>query len=209
MTETIVQAAKLLKVPTEKSDKSERISGHSLRATGAQGLARAGLELWAVQLLGRWGSDAVKQYVRDAFVESSASWARRAVEKVDMDVLIKNKLSDLPAASTSDGHMVLVESLRPAASHELAAASSVEDFEKVVISSTGIAHQVLFGPPDVDLSNSVTVCGWTFGGAKARLGGRDLLPDSHKSLCARCFPEKRKHLKSEFERQARIQLGEA
>ena len=209
ITETIIQAAKFLKVPTEKPDQSERVSGHSLRATGAQGLARAGLELWSIQLIGRWGSDAVKTYVRDAFIESSSSWARRAVEKTDLEQLIKNQVVVFPSAPSQKEHNQLVEALRPAFFHEVAAGNSFEDPDKVVVSSTGIAHQVLFGPPEVELDNAATVCGWTFGGAKARLGGPDLLPREHKFLCSKCFPERRKHLKSELERRARLQIGEA
>ena len=40
MVSTIRAAAALLGVPLESPDKTERVSGHSLRATGAQGLAR-------------------------------------------------------------------------------------------------------------------------------------------------------------------------
>ena len=53
MTETFCAAAKMLGVPLESADGSEFISGHSLRVTGAQGLARIGLNIWAIQLFGR------------------------------------------------------------------------------------------------------------------------------------------------------------
>ena len=43
-----------------------------MRATGAQGLARRGLDPWSIQLLGRWGSDAVRGYIREAQFESAA-----------------------------------------------------------------------------------------------------------------------------------------
>ena len=56
----------LLHVPLSTPDGSERVSGHSLRVTGAQGLARLGWDLWAIQLQGRWHSDVVKRYVREA-----------------------------------------------------------------------------------------------------------------------------------------------
>ena len=61
MSDTIRQAAIFLDIPLAAPDLSEQTTGHTLRATGAQGLARAGLDLWAVQLLGRWGSEAVKR----------------------------------------------------------------------------------------------------------------------------------------------------
>ena len=77
MAETIRQAAVKLKAPREALNGSERVSGHSLRVTGAQGLTRAGLDLWHVQLLGMWGSDTVRDYVRGAALGTSATWARR------------------------------------------------------------------------------------------------------------------------------------
>ena len=72
-------------LPLESPDRAEQITGHSLRATGAQGLAKAGLDLWAIQLLGRWGSEAVKLYVRQAALEKSASWASRAMRQMTLD----------------------------------------------------------------------------------------------------------------------------
>ena len=55
--------------------------------TGAQGLTRAGLDLWQVQLLGRWGSDAVRGYVSGAALGRSDTWARRAAGgHSDLDV---------------------------------------------------------------------------------------------------------------------------
>jgi len=77
MTETIVRMAQLLGAPLRTEDGSERISGHSLRATGAQGLTHLGLDIWAVQLLGRWGSTTVQSYVREAAVSPEAALARR------------------------------------------------------------------------------------------------------------------------------------
>ena len=77
MVSTIEHAAAALGTPLQSADGGERISGHTLRVTGAQGLARAGVECWAIQLLGRWGSDAVLGYVRAIPLERSAGWARR------------------------------------------------------------------------------------------------------------------------------------
>ena len=163
-----------------------------------------------MQLMGRWGSDAVKLYVRDAFIESSASWARRAVEKAELDEVIKQASFGSPCPPASSPVLrETVERLRPALDHERAAAGLVECSERLVLSSTGVAHQVLHGPPEIELINAAAVCGWAFGGAKARLGGPELMPQEHKFLCARCFPSQRKQLKAVFERRARIQIGEA
>ena len=66
---TIAAAAVRLDVPLQSTDGSTRVSGHSLRVAGAQGLSRMGYPLWAIQLLGRWGSEAVKGYVGDAALD--------------------------------------------------------------------------------------------------------------------------------------------
>jgi hypothetical protein len=76
MTETIRHAALLLGVPLASPDLTEQVTGHSLRATGAQGFASAGLDEWSIQLLGRWGSKAIRGYTREAALERSSSWAK-------------------------------------------------------------------------------------------------------------------------------------
>ena len=75
-TRTISQAAVLLDLPQQSAVDNERVTGHSMRATGAQFLARAGLDTYTVQLLGRWGSSAVERYVREAVISGAASRAR-------------------------------------------------------------------------------------------------------------------------------------
>ena len=50
----------------DKQGGSERVAGHSLRTTGAQGLIALGWRVDAVQLMGWWESEAVKLYTREA-----------------------------------------------------------------------------------------------------------------------------------------------
>ena len=88
MTATLLRAATYLGVPAAAPDGSERVGGHSLRPTGAQGLARLGLDLWSIQLLGRWGSSAVQGYAREASLEAAAGWAARAGSNVDLESVL-------------------------------------------------------------------------------------------------------------------------
>jgi len=76
LTECILTAARLLGTPLRSEDGTARISGHTLRPTGAQGLTRLGVDCWAVQLLGRWGSAAVLRYIREASASPEAAVAR-------------------------------------------------------------------------------------------------------------------------------------
>jgi hypothetical protein len=75
---TIRHAAALLGVPAMNAEGTLRVTGHSLRPTGAQGLARLGLDAWTIQRLGRWGGPTVLDYVRDALAGPEAAVARRA-----------------------------------------------------------------------------------------------------------------------------------
>ena len=69
MVGTIAGAADQLSVPLATADGTTRISGHSLRVGGAQGLARAGFPVWSIQLMGRWGTETVKQYIGEASLD--------------------------------------------------------------------------------------------------------------------------------------------
>ena len=76
--EVIWAAAVTLGFPEVAPDGLQLRGGHALRVGGAQSLARAGLCTWIIQLLGRWGSDAVLGYVRAAPLAASTSWAAAA-----------------------------------------------------------------------------------------------------------------------------------
>ena len=209
--ETFVAAARHLQVPVESPDGAERVSGHTLRVTGAQGMARAGLDIWAIQLLGRWGSDAVNTYVRDAQLASAASWASRAAstrslsEVVDDIVVRRRPVEDcgLAVRPMRQQGAVAVD-VAEALDHEVAAAvSSTMVQPKLVQSSTGVWHAVLLQPEVADPGLAVTFCGWRFGHRQYTIHEYSELPASHKVLCAKCLPAKRAERKQDVERIAR------
>ena len=45
-----------------------RITGHSARVAGAKRMALAGMQVWTIQMFGRWGSSAILGYVREALL---------------------------------------------------------------------------------------------------------------------------------------------
>ena len=83
----IMEAAQRLGSPLETPDGSSKVTGHSLRVSGAQGLARAGMDVWAIQLLGRWGSSVVLDYVREVPLEAASTWASRVARSDTIDVV--------------------------------------------------------------------------------------------------------------------------
>ena len=68
---TIVQAAQTLGLVTHEDTGAAKFSGHSWRVSGAQFLARSGIDIWRIQLHGRWGSAAVLGYVKLAALHAS------------------------------------------------------------------------------------------------------------------------------------------
>ena len=219
MAATIVEAARKLEVPLSLPDGSARVSGHSLRVAGAQGLARAGVDVWAIQLLGRWGSSAVLGYVREVPLEHAASWASRAVRSCSLEELLRSRARAAAASSSSSsssfqppasaapppqpalGHPVGID--EAVAEAELAAvvearpASECMFVSSPALCSTRVAkwHRVSHSGLSGAVAGWTSACGWRFSGSTALLSRE--LPENlcHKHFCGKWFPEHRAALK--------------
>ena len=123
---TIADAGRRLGL-REPPDGSEKLGGHSLRATGAQGLSRLGLDLWAVQLIGRWGSDTVKGYVRAAALDSAAVRAAGAARGTDLQALVEEVVMRLEGRSRARDGDPVEASLAPDVPLEEAAGEVLSD----------------------------------------------------------------------------------
>ena len=194
MVETIVTAARRLKAPTESADLSARVSGHSLRMTGAQGFARWGIDAWAIQLLGRWGSSAVLEYIQQVPLELSSAWAKQGgpgarTGSVGTSASSSSAPSPFPASSSSALG-------RLAAEREGCERSQFDDGNAKVVRSPGrVWHRVpshgLAGP----MSGSTTLCCWRFSSSDSHVQEALPVPVMHKFLCKKCFPLERREAK--------------
>ena len=70
------------------------ITGHSPRVTGAQMFAKAGIPEWRVQLFGRWGSTAVRRYLREVHLEA-------ATHSIAQEVVSAGDFADLKLHSAN------------------------------------------------------------------------------------------------------------
>ena len=197
MTETIIGAARFLKVKCSTPDGGARISGHSLRVTGAQGLSRLGVDTWAVQLLGRWGSATVLEYIKEVPLELASSWAKRAARSNTLESAVAvPRPSILVVSSTSSSSS---SALPPASSAPLAAALATESdllaeeaarptAIKFIKSSTGIWHKVMPSGYTGPMSSWSTRCGWQFARSDSALV--PAMPPNTLSFskCQRCAP---------------------
>ena len=64
------------------------VTGHMPRVSGARRMARAGIELWQIQLFARWESSVILRYVREAPLERSHLLARRLRKEPDLAEMV-------------------------------------------------------------------------------------------------------------------------
>ena len=192
-------AAGHLDLPILSADGSSRVSGHSLRVTGAQGLARAGVDTWAIQLLGRWGSAAVLGYIQEVPLTNSSTWAHRAARGWSLAEAV-----EAGKAEASKGHIELafansapvfagdISLLKESLAHEVTVGTAIHSDLDMFIASAGSRghwHRVppvgRVGP----MPSWATICGWKFANSSMTLV--DSLPDTalHRLICSRCLPD--------------------
>ena len=202
MARTFEEAARRLHVPLENLDKSARITGHSLRVTGAQGLARMGIDTWAIQLLGRWGSSQVLGYIRDVPLENAAEWANRAA-KAAQSFATPSSSSRSPAVAAPHGagNTGKLEALKLLLEDQptAIAATKEDEYEAVLVSNYGMYHRLPLGRDLSKLQEHTAACGWVLTACNAKV--LHDLPENalYKKLCSRCFTQRRNALKASLE----------
>ena len=216
MSDSIRAAAVFLGVPLSSPDLAEQVTGHSLRATGAQGLARAGVDEWAIQLLGRWGSKAIRSYTRQAALDRSATWARQAVanprgdqlealqlDESKMRALIARLVQEAlptfsPGLRASQAAAIKQDVLRELRAHRsegtpsAASSSTAPPAARYVRNTaTGVTHWAS-GALEGSLSSWTTTCGWRFAKSNATFAASSKPPLVHKLICEKCLPDARR-----------------
>ena len=186
-------------------------------------MAAAGLDLWAIQLLGRWDSDAVRLYVRDAYLASSATWATRVAKSQALEDLAKSigrrgghhNLEQLATtASEAATFTANLPGLAPDVKEDLGTALAIEATaacskpeavkRELVITYAGKVHAILVSPR-VSKTLASTFCGWRFGESNATVAPYAQMPSCHKQLCAKCFPALRRDLKEKLAASVRME----
>ncbi len=144
---------------------SGHFTGHSLRVTGAQRLAMAGVSEDKIRTFGRWTGHTMLRYVRDTLLAYAG--VEMAKQVVAMDALSAGGGVGPPAAAANVDSTFTSDSPRPPPSSSSspstaaggAASSSAGELVTVVTSTEGVAHRWA-----TDLH---TVCGWAWFVAQA------------------------------------------
>ena len=209
MAEAIKEAGRLLGVSVASPDGSERITGHSLRVSGAQGLAQLGWHLWTVQLHGRWGSEVVKRYFRDsplasAALTSSASGPSRELDVEALVAAVVSKMSHPDSAVSARMVRPHVAQRIPQSLPPLAEIAAQVESERSAVSAEPepfCSHFVLNTGSGTYHRRASRVgsaaCGWSFSGLEhALVPDVDAGPQCWIQLCSRCWPGLREAAKA-------------
>ena len=197
-----------------------RFHEHVLRVTGAQFLARAGLELLLIQLFARWGSAAVLRCVQQAPLNNQQGVAGAAIRGLalkDVDRLTPRMMKEFPDLPQGDVRKAVIDSalqveLRDMSDTMLVNYNALDArimlIEASVAESESTApspllgvrrhrasklHKVSVGVHDHAAQPVLTTaCGWRYGGAPHFI---EQLGDNTGLFaahrCCRCFPEDR------------------
>ncbi len=151
------------------------ISGHSLRVTGAQRLALAGVAVPRITLFGRWASKAMVTYARESLLGARGGGLSGQVADVDFTergliALARSTTSNAPEAAVREfvmsagaepmgalGKEDLVRQwaqLADQARSERASSSSTPPLPSLIRSRAGVVHKVV--------SQRITRCGWSW-----------------------------------------------
>ena len=176
----------------------ERYGEHALRVAGAQFFARAGHELYVIQLNGRWGSMAISRYIQDSPLTNMEQGRKPKVSVEDIINLIKlHSGKDTHKDDIEDTHEKLVVVQAQLSKMGVAidtltakAEATKEDSKKpqyVKNLTSNKVHLVLVAPAIGQASlGAMTWCGWSFmDSPHASVDGPGLGP------CKRCFRELR------------------
>ena len=206
--ETIRTAAKLLGLPLTADTGASLFTGHAMRATGAIHLASSGVDLWRIQLFGRWGSEAFKIYVKKAPLLAIGNIALEAAAGRGISEMMKElvaRRAACPPSSGKDLPLVLAEEpnqdaslLAPLVLEDLDRVSpeqSVEENSSNSSTTTFITNTDKTGRMHWTASSTFslapflwsTKCGWKFGCGTNFVRGSQ----AGKTKCPKCFGKRK------------------
>ena len=197
--DTFQELATVLDLPLSHPNGARCWTGRAARVTGAMHMASSCIELWRIQIFGRWGSDAFLLYVRDAPVtqldslasESSAQLSIQTAQNQLKDLLrqvetAKESLNTSIALPTS-GMLTDCES-----SPEIPPPAPTSEFcERLVKNKShgGKVHMTQYFMPDTHPREWRTKCAWKFALHETDYEFIEAAPTSQK--CLKCFPRAR------------------
>ena len=165
---------------------------HALRVLGAQFMCRMGIDVYMIQLMGRWGSSAILRYIQDAPLQRQIWVASNAIAALStqhtQSCVASSAATPGQALPIADHAQLDMAAAATALNEDVApgvASDTSPQCHMVVNTVTAWLHKVEKG---FDLSESFlwrTHCGWKFAQAQFRRTS-----DTHDGRpCAKCFTD--------------------
>ena len=175
-------------------------TGHTGRASGAVHLAASNVELWRIQLFGRWGSQVFLHYIRDAPIKQMDQLALESSVHLSLETA-KHELQNLLRRAESSLSQVVACPTQEMIQDCAAATPSLEPpkpTDAFILNTTaagGKVHRALIYGTDIHPREWKTRCSWHFGGSHTFFSTLAEQP-SAKDACRKCFPKFRTSKKS-------------
>ena len=185
------------------------IGGHTLRVTGAQHMAALGIEVYLIQLMGRWGWAMVMRYVAEApLLKVTDAYRNKALGR-SLHEACREKVMEISSADDDEAIQAIkreCDKLKTTMEEQAAELGMLrtmvsDDVEKLksdlqLLSSRDIAfikrtdiddakwHPVVVQHPEPP-KRWRTECGWRFAGASYTSTGTSSWPDPQCNFCRR------------------------
>lgn len=194
--DTFQEIARLLCIPVTHANGARCFTGHSARVTGARHMASTNVELWRVQLFGRWGSDVFKHYIQDAPLSQLDSLALETGAKLSIEEA-KLQLQDLLRRTSAEASQMLAtppaDMLHDceASLEQTIALPEVDRFVKNA-NPGGKLHRPLDCSQALHPKEWRTCCGWKFGMSSTDytwVSEQEASLLLRRQKCFKCFPE--------------------
>ena len=190
--------AVLLGLPIVYSNGARAYTGHSARATGAQHLAQLGVDVWRIQIFGRWGSDVVLQYIREAPASTlthlsletgyrfQIADAKRQLDSLLREIKeVQGRAGPLALPSSAWHHdCETVHEDTPLQARAQPPKSCIQN-----MSEGGRMHRCALHDPNLHPRHWRTRCGWPFAAGDSNFDW--VGEDFSGKRCKRCFPQDR------------------
>ncbi len=179
------EIAKRQGLETEWNNGAPKFTGHSARASGAVHLALAKVDLWRIQLFGRWTSAAFLRYVRSAPLASLHELSLESAQCPDRHSLQKEvPTREEPTLDEAPKVVQLSEEMIEESLEDWISAECSKDFVSNA-AAKGKVHRVIAHAPDLHPRHWRTKCGWYFGRGMTSYMMHAEQPQGH--ACKICF----------------------
>ena len=186
---TFMKVAECLGMVTTWENGVPKFTGHTARASGAHHLAKAGVDLWRVQIFGRWSSAAFLRYVRASPLASLSNLASEAA-LANSIAAAKNELRALSSASCNSRmedpkELIPITTEMAVETLPVDPPAQVEDKYVANASAGGRIHEVMVHGKEFYPRDWRTRCGWYFGRGLTTYSMFGKIPSGKK--CRVCF----------------------